>query len=260
MRVLKDFLKKQYWSVLRMVKAPYWFFLNLCYKANLFKISDIPIIINNFNRLAYPLKLIEFLEKCGYTNIVILDNNSTYPPLLKFYESCRYKVIRENQNYGHLALWKSTLYSKYRWNYFVYTDADVLPVKECPDTFLNVFKKELDRNYMLDKIGFGLRIDDLPDSFSLKKQVIAYEQGYWSKEVRPGIFDAPIDTTFALYKPFSGTKNNEVYTLRAYRLGAPFLAHHLPWYVDSSDLSEEESYYIKTANASSSIGSGLVYK
>ena len=28
----------------------------------------------------------------------------------------------------------------------------------------------------------------------------------------------------------------------------PYVVRHLPWYSDSSNLSEEETYYIKTAN------------
>ena len=48
------------------------------------KIEDarqIPIIINSFNRLTTLKQLISSLEQRGLTNIYILDNNSTYPPL-----------------------------------------------------------------------------------------------------------------------------------------------------------------------------------
>jgi hypothetical protein len=233
--------------------------LNVAYGLNFYKVKNIPVIINNFNRLAYPLQLIKSLEQKGYRNIVILDNNSNYPPLLKFYDECKYIVVRERINHGHLAFWKSGLYKNYQWNYFVYTDSDVVPVTECPEDFLQTFKSVLDNNYNLDKVGFGIRIDDLPDSFSLKEKVIAYEKKYWDKPVKPNMYDAPIDTTFALYKPLSGLKSGEVYTLSALRMGPPFLIHHLPWYVDSNNMSEEETYYLSTSNKSSSIGSGTVY-
>ena len=69
--------------------------------------KEIPIIINNFNRLSSLLRLIDALTSCGYTRIYILDNASTYPPLLSYYESCPFEVIRLGRNLGFKALWKS---------------------------------------------------------------------------------------------------------------------------------------------------------
>lgn len=254
---MRAFLSKGYdqvKSAARALKFLYWWILRIGYQLKLLSIREIPVIINNFNRLNYLLRLIGFLEKNGFTNIIILDNNSSYPPLLKFYENCKHRIVRENSNYGHLAFWKSGLYNKYKWNYFVYTDPDVLPLDECPGDFMQHFKLILDGNYRLDKVGFGIKIDDLPDSFSLRDKVRAYEKRYWEKEVGPSIFDAPIDTTFALYKPLSNLKRGEIYTLSAFRLGFPYLIRHLPWYVDSHHISEEERYYLESANRSSSMG------
>ena len=237
-----------------MARSIYLFLLSLAYRMGFISIYKIPVVINNFNRLTYPLQLLEFLEHCGFTNIIVLDNNSTYPPLLEFYETTRYKVIREKKNHGHLALWRSGLYHRYKWNYFVYTDPDVVPINECPENFIEYFKSILDEYYSRDKVGFGIRIDDLPDSFTHKEEIVRFEKRYWGKEVKPGIYDAPIDTTFALYKPFSNLKAEETYTLPAFRFGFPYLIKHLPWYIDSKNLSAEENYYLQTCNTSSSIG------
>lgn len=250
---MKRFIKITLQSVLLVFKIIYWRLLNLAYRFGLFSIYNIPVVINNFNRLTYPLQLIDFLEKCGFTNIIILDNNSSYEPLLNFYDTGRCKVIRSKINYGHLALWHSGLYHSYKWNYFVYTDPDVVPIKECPIDFITRFKRILDQYSSLDKIGFGLRIDDLPDFFKFKQKIEEYEKVYWKNEISPGIYEAPIDTTFALYKPFSNLKTGQAYTLRAFRTGFPYVARHLSWYVDSSNLSPEEIYYLDTSNSSSSI-------
>lgn len=250
---MKNVLRTIVFGVIRFLKGIYWKVINIGYSLNLLSVRDIPIVINNFNRVSSLRLLIEFLERCRFTNIIILDNQSTYPPLLDFYRDLKHEVIRLPKNYGHLAFWKSGLYDKFKWNYFVYTDPDVLPITECPLDFLNYFKSILDNNYQLDKIGFGIRIDDLPDHFAVKEKVIAYEKRYWDKQVSEGLYDAPVDTTFALYKPLSDLKADEVYTLKAYRTGAPYLLHHLPWYVDSKNLSNEEMYYLKSSNSSSSI-------
>jgi len=242
-------------SGLRILKILYWLILNQAYKFGVFTTFEIPIVINNFNRLSYLLQLTNFLENCGFKTIIIIDNNSTYPPLLEFYNNCNYKVIRDGHNYGHLALWKSGLYDKLKWNYFVYTDSDVLPVENCPKNFLEYFKSILEKESQLDKVGFGIKIDDLPDSFSLKKEVVNYEREYWKNEITPNIYDAPIDTTFALYKPLSNLKMGHSHTLPSFRIGPPYLIRHLPWYVDSKNLTSEEQFYMETCNNSSSLGS-----
>ena len=79
----------------RIMKYPYWLVVNLFYTLKLKSVYNIPIIVNNYNRLSMPLQLLAFLEKCGFKNIIILDNNSSYPPLLAYYQNSKYKVISE---------------------------------------------------------------------------------------------------------------------------------------------------------------------
>ena len=71
--------------------------------------KNIPIIINNFNQLFYLKQLINKLQIFNIKTIVILDNNSTFPPLLKYYEDIKneVKIIRLTKNRGHLAFWKT---------------------------------------------------------------------------------------------------------------------------------------------------------
>jgi len=245
---------------LRKINRLYCIFLNVAFRANLLSEFEIPIIINNFNRLASLKLLIEFLEGRGYKNITVIDNDSTYPPLLDYYKQCSVKVIHLNANLGHLAFWKSGLYKGYRWNYFVYTDPDVVPIEQCPANFLGYFRKLLTKYRGIDKAGFGIKIDDLSESFHLKESVVEYEKKYWRHEVEQNVFQAAIDTTFALYRPFSNRLQDEVYTLPALRVGHPYLLRHMPWYVNSDALSEEDQYYLQTCNTSSSIGKQLAGK
>ena len=203
---------------------------------------DIPIIINNFNQLDYLRLLLSSLEKRGYENIVILDNDSTYPPLLDFYKTTKHRVIFLGHNYGYLALWKSGVYKEFHKSYFVYTDPDLCINEECPADFMKHFLEIMKRHPLTSKVGFSLRIDDLPDHFDLKKKVIDWESQYWRKEVEPEVFSAAVDTTFALYRPF--TKNGATLLEHHLRTGKPYSMHHLPWYVDKSNLSDNEKYYI----------------
>ncbi len=204
-------------------------------------VRKIPIIINNWNRLTYPKMLIDWLTNAGYTNIVILDNDSNYPPLLEYYKKTTAKVIYLKKNYGYLALWKSGVHKQFYHDYYVCTDSDVLPAETCPDDFLNYFMEVLLAANNIEKVGFGLKIDDLPDHYDKKQEVIKWEKKFWEKEIKKDIYDAAIDTTFALYKPFT---NGEIWVQNALRTGGNYVARHLPWYEDSKNLDEESTFYV----------------
>ena len=210
--------------------------------------KDIPIIINNYNRLTYLKSLIDSLTSRGYNNIHILDNNSTYPPLLDYYESCPFTVIHLGKNIGYKALWQSEVFDKFKDSYYVYTDSDMEIATECPDDFMQHFLDILKRYPLSQKVGFGLRIDDLPDHFINKKSVIEHESQFWTKEVEAEIYRADIDTTFALYRPYCkgvASRYQEVH-----RTGKPYVIRHLPWYVDTNNMTEEELYYVNNISQS----------
>ena len=71
--------------------------------------KSIPIIIISFNQLFYLQKLVSFLTSNGSKNIVIVDNNSTYKPLLSYFETIKNEVqIHKLQdNVGHQVFWKN---------------------------------------------------------------------------------------------------------------------------------------------------------
>jgi hypothetical protein len=212
----------------------------------------IPIIINNFNRLAYLKILLDGLKSRGYHNIIILDNQSTYQPLLDFYSNNKQiKVIRLSKNLGHLALNQlPSLYNKIKYNFFVYTDPDLEIIKECPDNFIEVFFKSLNRKQNYNKIGFGLKIDDLPDHYENKQKVIQWERKFTLYPLSSLEFDANIDTTFSLHKPFSLVGVG--YQYKCMRTNFPYLMRHLPWYENTNKKSAEQIYYDNTAGISSS--------
>lgn len=210
--------------------------------------KQIPIIINNYNRLAYLEQLIGSLTARGYNNIYIIDNNSTYPPLLEYYRTTPYTVFRLNSNVGYLALWKTGIFKKFRKSYYVYTDSDMCIDEGCPHNFMQHFL-ELHKKYkMAQKVGFGLRIDDLPDCFKNKDKVIGHESRFWETQVEKSVYKAEIDTTFALYKPFCGGKADRYQ--QTYRTGFPYVIRHLPWYVDSANPDPEELYYVNSVTQS----------
>ncbi|HQQ94605.1 MAG TPA: glycosyltransferase family 2 protein [Bacteroidia bacterium] len=211
---------------------------------------SIPIIINNRNRYTYLKSLVEWLKQAGYQNIIVLDNDSTYPPLLEYYTNCPARVIRLGKNLGYKALWDSRIFGEFRKSYYVYSDPDLLPVENCPKDLVYQLLLVLEKYRSIEKCGPALKIDDLPDHYAHKEEVIHGVEGrYWKKEVEKNIFDAPLDTTFALYKPYA---YGSAESCKAFRLGGAYCFRHLPWYENSNQAKEEDVYYASHASTSSS--------
>lgn len=205
------------------------------------KYKEIPIIINNRNRYTFLKEQIHWLQARGYKNIIVLDNASTYPPLLEYYASLDCKIIFLEENLGYKALELSDLYKTIRKNYFVYTDPDVIPIDDCPDNFMETFFSLLQQYPLVQKVGFSLSIDDLPDEYEKKGEVIAWEQKHWEHKLDDISYLASIDTTFALHRPYARISKPACFKM--IRTAYPYTAHHLPWYFSVNDPSEEEQYY-----------------
>lgn len=210
------------------------------------EVLGIPIIINNRNHLTYLLRLIASLEKRGYHNINIIDNNSTFPPLLEFYRTCPHKVYMLNDNVGFCALWDTTVFDDFKGQYYVYTDSDLELVEECPADFLVVLYYLLNR-YNLGKIGLSLPINDLPAHFENRAEVIEWEREFQKEKVEKLAYLAPVDTTFALYKPDSFGYAG---LLSSFRTSFPYSARHLPWYENTRELTPEQRYYYTNSKTS----------
>ena len=210
--------------------------------------KNYPIIINNFNRFQYLKQQVEWLHNCGLHNIHVIDNASSFPPLLEYYKVIPATVYMLDRNIGHEALWRTHLYQRFGKYFHVYTDSDLLPTNDTPIDFMQHFKNILDKYPSKKKVGFGLAIHDLPIHYARKKEVIDGEKQFTIDEIEPGIFESKIDTTFALYRP-GAFKQCWEETLRT---GAPYLLKHMPWYENSKEMSEESLFYEKSASSSSS--------
>jgi hypothetical protein len=242
----------QYFNKLIALKYP-----NKLIKSQLKDTSTIPIIIINFNQLFYLKQLISFLEQKKTKNIIIIDNNSSYPPLLDYYNEINNRVTihRLNENLGHLVLWKKReLFKKYTKGFFVLTDADIVPNSNLKEDYLNGLLKMLLKHKTKSKVGLALKIDDIPNTFILKENVINWETKFWISEIEKNVFDAEIDTTFALYWPKTDRLINYLYPsfFNALRVGGEYIATHGGWYIDHNNLTEEQKFYFKTANNSNS--------
>jgi glycosyltransferase involved in cell wall biosynthesis len=183
-------------------------------------------------------QLLDFLERTVSNKIIIIDNNSTYQPLLDYLNTSPHEVIKLNRNLGHQAWWLSRHNKRYKGKYYVVTDPDVVPIEECPANFLEHFMDLMNRFPRYKKVGFALKIDDLPDHFPNKQAVIDWERQFWKTKVTEGAYRSQIDTTFALFHPSLQTAWDW-----AIRTDHPYMARHTTWYLDPNNLPDDEVFY-----------------
>lgn len=208
-------------------------------------ISRIPVFLLCRDRVLVLKELIRWLEKAGLVNIYIIDIDSSYQPFQAFLNAAGYPIFRL-QNDGPWKIWEHEKIKEImRSNYYVVSDSDVVPDEfppPHPHNAIERFLLLLERYQHVQKVGFGLRIDDIPDRYTHKMAVLRWEARYWRKEIEPGVYEAPIDTTFALYRP------SDTFSTTALRTGAPYLARHMPWYLDVDNLPDDEKWYQERAN------------
>jgi hypothetical protein len=183
--------------------------------------------------------LVSWLERAGHERIVMIDNDSSYEPLLAYYAQTPHEVVRLGANLGPKAIWTANILDVIGVvDTYVLTDSDVVPDESAPTDAVELFSELLTRHSDVDKVGFGLRIDDLPQTYRFHQEVLVWEAQFWTDEIEPGVYRADLDTTFALYRPSVRTR-----TLTALRTGFPYVARHVPWYCNSERPSDEERYY-----------------
>ncbi|MBQ8672220.1 MAG: glycosyltransferase [Alphaproteobacteria bacterium] len=209
--------------------------------------NNLPIYIICYNRLTYLKEIISWLESHNLKNIHIIDNCSTYPPLIKYLQNTPYTVHRMTENLGHMVFFKADEFKSVRENeYYVLTDPGVIGIENCPKDFMCYFYNILQKYPKCNKVGFSFKTDDIPDIES-KKLYTSWEKQFYKHKLTlfpPYLYASSLDTTFAMYRPQKDWLTNNFY--KAVRTDAPYQARHLPWYKDLNNLSEEDKYYTKT--------------
>ncbi len=223
--------------------------------------GSIPVIINNFNRLGSLRREVEWvLDLDGGTSVIILDNNSTYPPLMDYYRSLRthqfIQVVFLGYNSGLEGL-EDMACELRQYPFFVITDPDLIPYEDTPADILLRMKEVLDQHPEYNHVGASIEIEDIPDQYPLRQQVQNWEARYWPPEapvIGDGLFEAWVDSTFGMYRGTSGVRQID----HALRMDRPYRMKHVDWYMDPDDYSEEQEYYLSTCTRVASWNDHLI--
>ena len=224
----------------------------------------IPIFIISFERLdALERSIRSYYENIKTPfEIVIIDFGTTFVPTLKYLKNLEYKGIK--------VYWKEKLSNKRRFNmridpviqdYFknhpasdyVVTDPDIA-LDNVDGDVLEVYAHLLGILPEHFVVGPMLRIDDLPDHYPLKEEVVfrGWETVYHSKQVEEIQYKGKmikyvfvrIDTTFAINKAGTHWRRHRM----AARVLPPYGAKHLEWYLDPENLTPDQEYYMEHAS------------
>jgi hypothetical protein len=207
----------------------------------------IPIIINNRNLLTWPKAMLEEIQRFDHVgDIWIVDNASTYEPLLEWMETKPCEILRLDQNIGHVAPWSSGLVNRIGIGYYVVTDGD-LGLEGVKSDVLQMMYDKLEFNPPLEKVGLGLEWRTVKNTSPYFKHMLNYEHPRWrnSHVIDDVYIDVPVDTTFAMY-------NRNQYFIGGGSLSYPYVARHYPWEIIDINENEEFKFYIENANTSSS--------
>ena len=205
--------------------------------------KNMTAVIISFNQYTYVSKMVKQLEK--YTNdIVIIDNNSTFPKLLDYYKNeYKYSLIKMDTNYGHKVYDKS-IFNKIFGDIYILTDPDLEFNKNLPDNFISELIN-ISNYFQAEKVGFALLIDSLDirqDVKAFDKSIVDWEKQYWTYKLfypNHEIYNAALDTTFCLIN-----KQNKG---GHYRVAGNYTCKHLPWHekFEKELVRGEYEYYLK---------------
>jgi glycosyltransferase involved in cell wall biosynthesis len=228
----------------------------------------IPIFIIVKDRLTVLKQSIASYKKFIKTpfEIVLIDNGSTYPEMVKFLKSGEYPVsvnefIKHNKSNDpgeirRLSFNIHGIISNYIHNkgikYYVVTDPDICFHKYTPGDVLEFYQELLNKENV-ECVAPMLDIHDIPEHYPFKNVVHkVHSKDFWSKKTKKIKYKGSIieyqycqhDTTFALYHynfMFQPSRN-------AIRVREPYTAKHLDWYIDPNNMPEDQKYYIDNSD------------
>jgi hypothetical protein len=221
--------------------------------------KSLPIYIPCFNNPTYTKQMIDQLSSYGLHNLTLIDNASTYRPMLKLLDQCakQFNVIRLNKNLGPRHLVLDPINYHLLPDLFCLTDPDLKFNIRMPANFIAQLVL-LSNKYEIGKVGLALSIadrDQMHDrNYKLETdlKIWEHEQQYWNEEIEKlesgdPVYKADIDTTFSVYNKKFFEKTG---FFRALRVAGTFTCRHMPWYRDNGMPAKEEDFYKKAAEYS----------
>lgn len=219
--------------------------------------ARVPVLVPCFNNPTHCDSMLNQLIGLGFEQITFVDNGSNSEAMILWLaeaEKSGVGVERCEQNLGPIESVFSLSRLEHLPTWFCVTDPDLIFNPFLPSDFISIMQDEA-RKYDFPKVGFAL---DVSQQKTLRKEkfsiggrnvtITEWEIQFWecrlglTSSVDP-VFEASIDTTFALYDK---QRFNKAKFLLSLRIAGKFTAVHSPWHVSSNLKSEEQEHYKMT--------------
>jgi hypothetical protein len=190
-----------------------------------------------FNRFSWAVPLCKDLTDAGL-EVIIIDNDSTFPPCVEWLKNCPYKIEKMDSNRGPWAYDKTDLCKKYTDRFYFLCDSDI-SISTVPKDFPEHLMKGLEKSDPeIWKVGLSFEINDLPDNI-VTRQAINHEKAFWGNMTPFGFHKAWIDIGCTLHD-----REKKAHWYSALRADRPYTGKHLDWYMTKETLREEDLYFL----------------
>lgn len=226
------------------------------------KKAEQSFVIITYNNPWYLKNTINQLEVLGVKDIIVIDSNSTYEPMLDLLHelSSQFLVLKKDYNNGPRDIFIRDAIFLALPNIFYVTDPDLQGFDKLPKNFEEVFR-ELCERQNLAKVGSALKLEMEEENILGIQGVYIHagtigqweEQWYKNKlcntiDSQP-VYQAPIDTTFCRHDKnkmlINGYGLSSSWHLQqpTARVGGTYALEHLPWRKRVPIPKEEYEYY-----------------
>lgn len=222
--------------------------------------APVPIFIMFKDRTSILLETLRSIWRHIHTpyEIVILNDKSTFPATVAFLDRLRESGVTVHDSnrtwstfdelYAINADYIDSFMAGHASNFYILTDPDCA-LDSAPWNILFVYQAILD-GLRLDAVGASLRWDDFPEAMNtpyeapyttLPAQAFEYSGKHYF------FIDAPVDTTFAMYKKGPRLRRLQGKYLR---MLPPLGARHLDFYLAKDNLPDDYKHYFASARSS----------
>lgn len=233
-------------------------------KINLSK-SVVPIFIISFNKLTVLKEAIRSYQEYIGTpfEIVIHDTGTSFPETLQYLKKLerkgtkvyrfKHKVFEHKQDMYALVNQSINSYfleTQNKSKFYCVTDPDMAFYEKTPKDVFEFYGSILSmfRESELYKVGPMPKMDDIPDHYPLKKLIFRKYRGKRINEFSEyiGLGNLTIKYRRADVTPFGMYRRSSVFFKKrlSFRIGEPYDAKHLDWYLDYKHLTEDQKYYM----------------